>query len=160
MKPFRKVLVLLQVLSFIPFFFGSFLFIVQTFTNFRIIPYVNEYKPGVFIVINKEWDDAGRNFGGHYYANGTIGKDTVRLSLRRILQQKERIRKGDSVNVWYRDNKYVTLVRDQKDTKFPLHKYIYDIFPSLMLFGIPPFIIITYILRRMKKKSLNQNNLQ
>lgn len=151
----RKVLVVFQILAFVPFFFGTFLFIVQSFTNFFVIPYAQDYKPGLFIVTNKAWVDAGRTAGGSEFVDGTIGSDTVRLSLKSIIDYKQKAEIGDTVYVWYKDDKKTTLVRHKNDMKFKVSNYIYDMFPNLMLFGIPPFIIITYILRRMKKKSLN-----
>lgn len=160
-KRLKYILIFLKVLSFVPFFFGSFVLIFQTVTDFRIISHKNQYKPGLFIV-NEKTDEGGGMVGWHVsydsIALGTVNNIPLRLLLDRVKEYGYNSNIGDTVYVWYRDDKRITLVRKKQDRTLHITRYILRDLRSLMLFGIPPFILITYILRRMKKKSLNQNN--
>ncbi len=153
-------LIFFQVISFIPFFFGVFVFISQTIADIRTIINMNEYKPGIFIVTDKIIESSGSTAGIMSYdsvAIGSINNVSYEIFLTRIKEYKKKVNINDTIYAWYREGGYI-LVRKKEDTTFHITQYMQRDLQGLMLFGIPPFIIIAFVRRRMKKKAAKQNN--
>ena len=157
-KKIYDLLGLIQVALFFPFFLFSGFFIFQLVEDYLILTHYNEYKADFLVVTNKQLDDGNTGYGGYTltYSVGIINETKILLDedqVRRFISKRD-IKIHDTIYVWYRNDIKETLPRLKSETKIKLSRYLHPQFRYLMLFGIPPFIILTIILRRIKKKNI------
>lgn len=147
---------LFQIVLFIPFSFGLFSIIIQCFMDYKILNHYSDYKPGILVVSGKKYDDENSGYGAmtHTYSVGTVNGVHIELLESRVRQliSKENIKINDTIYVWYRNDGLNTLPRLKGENKIKLGRYLHAYFRSFTLIGILPFVVLTMIVRRIKKK--------
>ena len=155
-KKTYDLLGLLQIVLFIPFIFGIGALLFQLFEDYLIISHYNVYRSGFVIVSDKFYETYNTDTGGIdvTYSVGYINGVKILLDEDKVSHfvSKKNIQINDTIYVWYRNDGIQTLPRFKYEKKIKLGRYLHPQFRYLMLFGIPPFIILTIILRRIKKK--------
>lgn len=149
----------LQVILFGPFFLGVGLVLFQIYDDYEILANYNEYKSGVLVVSDKVSEDFMSDGGPSTtftYSVGIVNGIHIKLGESKVRQyiSKKNIQINDTIYIWYRNDGKHSLPRLKDETKIIISRYLHPFGRVLMFFGIPPFIILTIIVRRIKKKYL------
>lgn len=146
----ENVFIILKIVLFAPFFFGTSICLFQSIQMIRFLSAKNHYVATSFIK-QGEYSSGGRSPSRFVF--GYINNCRVEVTKSRL----EQIRKsqiGDTIYIWYIKDK-IGIPRPHDEKEFRVLDYAYSNNRLLMILGIPPFLLLLVIESIMKRKKRN-----